>query len=442
MKIIKVRSPFFVSVNETAQIGSKVELYIYNKGNSIPTFLSGVTVSTAGQFTCAAATFAVGNTVTISGTLTGTGTITGYTNLKTYFVIATNGTTTFTLSATLGGTALTTTAGTPTGLTYLTQISGYYALSKSIASTTQIENVYNISNYVREFIAPIKPTVVTVPTVEDNNNWAICIVKRYKETSGGYTLLDTNEYVCLDAFTTYNDGMQLAIDTGSTSPALVLNNQNVTSNYYTNAYLNVVCQRNTAHNFGVRYDDENNNVLDTIAILSPSASLEYFNYKIPFKTSLSSLNYQKFILFYQNVFFTKIAIKIDECKYTPVLCNFVNRLGGWEFLTFFKAQTNSIAVKGTDYKLMPNALNYNIAIGQNQRFNLNGTQTVKLNTGFVDENYSELITDLLLSETVLLDNKPVTLKTQGSDLKTVLKDRMINYEFEFEYAYNLINDVV
>jgi len=91
---------------------------------------------------------------------------------------------------------------------------------------------------------------------------------------------------------------------------------------------------------------------------------------------------------------------------------------------------------------MPSAINYNTSKGQVKSFNINGTQTVKLNTGFVDENYSELITDLLLSETVLLDAKPVTVKTQGSDLKTSLKDKLINYEIEFEYAYNLINDVV
>ena len=132
----------------------------------------------------------------------------------------------------------------------------------------------------------------------------------------------------------------------------------------------------------------------------------------------------------------------EECKYTPVECTFINRYGGWEVLTFFKQQTNSISAKGTDYKLTQDTINYNTSIGQFKTFNLNGKQTVKLNTGFVDENYSELITDLLLSETVLLDDKPVTVKTQGSDLKTSLKDRLINYEMEFEYAYNLINDVV
>ena len=74
----------------------------------------------AGQFSCVASnvTLVVNQQVTISGTFGGTGSITGYTDPTTYYIIATNGSTTFTLSASLGGAAITTTAGTPTGLTY------------------------------------------------------------------------------------------------------------------------------------------------------------------------------------------------------------------------------------------------------------------------------------------------------------------------------------
>jgi hypothetical protein len=57
--------------------------------------------------------------VKISGTLGGTGSIAGYINPTNYYIIATNGTTTFTLSTTKTGSAITTTAGTPTGLTYI-----------------------------------------------------------------------------------------------------------------------------------------------------------------------------------------------------------------------------------------------------------------------------------------------------------------------------------
>jgi hypothetical protein len=73
---------------------------------------------TAGQFSCAADTLAVGQAVTVSGTLTGTGTITGYASPTTYYIVATNGTTTFTLSTTPGGAGVVTTAGTTVGLTF------------------------------------------------------------------------------------------------------------------------------------------------------------------------------------------------------------------------------------------------------------------------------------------------------------------------------------
>jgi hypothetical protein len=83
--------------------------------------LSTVTITgVAGQFSCAASPIplAIGQALQISGTFGGTGSITGYVNPTTYYIIATNASTTFTLSATLGGAAITTTAGTPTGLTY------------------------------------------------------------------------------------------------------------------------------------------------------------------------------------------------------------------------------------------------------------------------------------------------------------------------------------
>jgi hypothetical protein len=83
--------------------------------------LSGVTITgVAGQFGCTSPSvgLAIGQSLVISGAYGGTGSIAGYTNPTTYYVIATNGTTTFTLSTTVGGSGVTTTAGAPTGLTY------------------------------------------------------------------------------------------------------------------------------------------------------------------------------------------------------------------------------------------------------------------------------------------------------------------------------------
>ena len=353
MNIIKVRSPFIVTVAEAGQDGSKIELFIWNKGTTEP--------------------------------------------------------------------------ATPT-----------YTLSKPIASTTQIDNIYNISNYIREYISNINPVTVTIPTIAENNDWFYCKVKRYKLVGVIYTLLDTTEYVCVDGFTLYSDGQQSSINVN----ALALSNANIITKYTGIPYINVLAQRIATYDFTANYYTKANVLIEQITLITNGAGSESFLFKVPLRSTLSTDDYQNLILKYNTNVFEKASLRIEECKYTPVVCTFINRYGGWEFLTFFKQQINTIAVKGTDYKLMPSSVNYNTSLGQSKTFNINGIQTIKLNTGFVDENYSELITDLLLSETVLLDSKPVIVKTQGSDLKTSLKDRLINYEIEFEYAYNLINDVI
>ena len=83
--------------------------------------LTGVAITgVAGTFSCLASglTLVLNQEITISGTFGGTGSITGYTNPTTYYIVATNGSTTFTLSDSYNGAPITTTAGTPTGLTY------------------------------------------------------------------------------------------------------------------------------------------------------------------------------------------------------------------------------------------------------------------------------------------------------------------------------------
>ena len=115
---------YYVSPAPSASVGGGT-LFTGQHYNLTQPVLSSVNIiGTGGQFNCAATTLAVGMTVTISGTLGGTGTITGYSaTTTTYYIIATNGSTTFTLSTTSNvnpsvTTGVVTTVGTPTGLTY------------------------------------------------------------------------------------------------------------------------------------------------------------------------------------------------------------------------------------------------------------------------------------------------------------------------------------
>ena len=91
--------------------------------------LSGINITgSQGTFTCTKTTsqLVIGQTVVISGTNGGSGSVTN----GTYYIIATNGSTTFTLGATPGaGTGISTTAGTPNSLTFLLGAAAYSALA-------------------------------------------------------------------------------------------------------------------------------------------------------------------------------------------------------------------------------------------------------------------------------------------------------------------------
>jgi hypothetical protein len=72
----------------------------------------------AGTFSTVATTILANAPIIVAGNLTGNATLVGYSDPTTYFVTTTNGTSTFTLSDTVGGANIVTTAGNTRGLTF------------------------------------------------------------------------------------------------------------------------------------------------------------------------------------------------------------------------------------------------------------------------------------------------------------------------------------
>jgi len=110
---------------------------------SVTNTLAGVAVTgTAGQFSCSATTLLNDQQIVVTGTLTGTAT--GI-SPGTYYIIATNGTTTFTLSKTSGGSAIVTTAGTTAGLVFVVQVSSLWTvvLDKNATATASVVLTFN-----------------------------------------------------------------------------------------------------------------------------------------------------------------------------------------------------------------------------------------------------------------------------------------------------------
>jgi hypothetical protein len=291
-----------------------------------------------------------------------------------------------------------------------------YTLSKNIASTSQTLISWNVANYAKEYIKPIAPVTVLSPAEENVNTWCYMRVVSYSDD----VEVNDETFVCLNGYTQYSGGYNQSDE--QTVIPLVNTNINLTTFSGYN-YINVWIGES---------DDfvwEGN---DDYFFTPISEGL----WKLPY-------NYNRYNLRigFEGIF-NIMSEQLCEPKYTPITCTFINRFGGWQFLTFFKANSSSIDVTSKDFDMLPSSINYNVLQGQKRVFNSQGKQKIKCNTGWVDENYFDLIQDLLLSETVLLDNKPVIVKSQSSEYKTNIKDKNINYEIEFEYNFGLINDVI
>ena len=118
MKKINIRSPYFIVIDEAGQTTSKIEIYLWNKGNPTPTIPQ-------------------------------------------------------------------------------------YTLSKKAVSTMQTSMHYNVSNYAKEYIKPISPSLVTVPTEEDVNTWCYMQVIGYSDDVAVFD----ETFICLN-------GLRLPPDTG------------------------------------------------------------------------------------------------------------------------------------------------------------------------------------------------------------------------------------
>ena len=331
-----------------------------------------------------------------------------------------------------------------------------YTLSKQIPSITQTETYYNISPYIKDFIININPQTTLLEDIEEKEMYCLVeVITFFTEDDSTYTEIETLDFVAVNGFTNPNLGANQSLTDTTiilTNTAIeVLTNQEATafSTAQNVPYFNILVDWLATSGKELRYVYKDLNGANTVTdgILTDADTAGIYALKVPYRRNGSAYVDGNTILINDTsrtsgVPFVPIRyVTVCEQKYTPVRCDFINRLGGWQTIVFFKAQTNDYNFKSSEFKVLPSNWNYNPSVGGMKSFNFDAKQTVKLNTGWVDENYINLMFDLLASETVLLDAIPAQLKSKSLPYKTHLKDKMINYELDFEYTYNLINDV-
>ena len=141
--------------------------------------------------------------------------------------------------------------------------------------------------------------------------------------------------------------------------------------------------------------------------------------------------------------------EVCEPKYTFLDVVFYNKYGALQIMPFHKKSMISIDSNSESYKrnLMDfvNDPTYNKEKHSIRQFHVTGKEKIQMNTGFIDESFNEVIRQLMLSEQVWVydgsEVKPITLDTKSVQFKTSVNDKLINYTFDFSYAFNKVNDM-
>ncbi len=145
-------------------------------------------------------------------------------------------------------------------------------------------------------------------------------------------------------------------------------------------------------------------------------------------------------------------ITLEECKYTPIKVTFVNKFGAIQDLIFFKKSTDSTVVKGEEFKsavFNQSSLTYKTYQHQRTQFMVQGNDSISMNTGFINDDYNQVIEELMLSEqvwaTFITDTqelvRPIVPKTKSLTFKTTLNDNLVDYAIDFDIANDKINNI-
>ena len=317
-----------------------------------------------------------------------------------------------------------------------------YTLSKLIPAPTVTQTTYNISPYIKEYIRHdgFQNNYNNYSTTLTTTEWCNVQVKRYKKLTTSFVLIDTVTHKAFDGYGLYTEGYNPDLDNYLLDQKTYYYLYDATANLASDTLKRAGSL--TWYNLGgykVRHIELNTGT--TITQTLPTAGvITTFRVSSPYYDNgniMQILNSSDDVK-WEATFKPKV-----ECQYEPVCCDFINRYGAWQREFFFKASKSNINVENTEYNLLQsNLVNYSVLEGQRKTFNTNYSETITVNTDWVSEDFSENLRQLMTSERILLDNRPVKLNTKSTELFKQINTKMINYTLEFQYASDIINNVV
>jgi hypothetical protein len=197
----------------------------------------------------------------------------------------------------------------------------------------------------------------------------------------------------------------------------------------------------------------------TFTILAPSGKSGSVAYTLS-NSNTASVTYSTSATSVNTGAGTPITIKRIDCtKYglgRKII--FINKFGAQQELWFFLKRVKSLGRTNEGYKsntitypTTDNSATYSINDAANKVFNTQAKQSHVLSSGYYPEFANEFFEQLLLSEYVWMERLkkgtdtveviPVKVTSSSMTFKTSVNDRLIEYNMNFEEAFDYINNI-
>ena len=288
-----------------------------------------------------------------------------------------------------------------------------FPLNQRVISTTTPFLIFEIGELIRDFLdVEYNGTTYSTPPV----NVRVVVNRVFTDES---TTSETYNYVALDGYSAFEDGMQIEDGTTVTySEGQYLGSGEVNG---TNIHIHGI------DNEVIRvplWDATNNTVVyDTI----PAGT-----------DRRATIGTNTYIIDRDDVYE----------KRPPIRITFVNKAGVLDSIWATRKHVDIIKVNNDEY--YQNIVNftdgnYNIHRHSKQKYNVIGYRSITVNTNNISERLNNMIQEMYMSEQVWITEgnvtTPVLLENKSLPYKTHVNDQLVQYEWTFNYSNRIDNTI-
>ena len=328
-----------------------------------------------------------------------------------------------------------------------------YTLKKKVL-TGETSVTFDISEIVNDHLVQSFNGNYTTSALKQSI-WVDAVVTGYQTTGAAKSPAVTTTYLAQEGYNTFKNGVNY-----TTEPEGM-----ITADYMQfSKTSNITIPLNAERVNSIAWKN-NGSTISTTSITDSGDQSQKIKYP---SVNPVSQDYDQAVITYDTSSTRSITLdQIDECKYETFKVTFLNRWGALQDLFFFKKSVESLDVSreqfnrsifkartvslsppesGTDCDETITYNTYSTTDHADKTFNVNGKESIQLNTGFVKQDMNSSFQELMVSEYIWLTDSdsvifPVKLKDSSFTTKTSLNDRMINYTMNFEMAFAYVNNI-